>query len=75
MRPADEIENAVKRMSFKAGPEMDKDLWAETSKARNESRKTMLAPSQHNIGRTIMKSPLTKLATAAIVVIACLIVL
>jgi hypothetical protein len=73
MRPSDEIENVVKKMSFKAGPEMDKDLWAETSKARNEFQKATLAPSQHNIWRTIMKSPLTKLATAAIVAIACLI--
>ena len=73
MKPADEIENVVKKMSFKAGPEMDKDLWAETSKARNEFHKTILAPSQHNIWRIIMKSPITKLATAAVVIIACLI--
>jgi len=55
-------------MSFKAGPEMDKDLWAETSKARNEFHKTILAPSQHNIGRTIMKSPIVKLAAAAVII-------
>jgi len=60
-------------MSFKAGPEMDKDLWAKTSKARNEFNKTILAPSQHNIGRIIMRSPITKLAIAAVVIIACLI--
>jgi hypothetical protein len=68
MKPADEIENVVKKMSFKAGPEMDKDLWAETSKARNEFHKTILAPSQHNIGRTIMKSPIVKLAAAAVII-------
>jgi len=68
MKPADKIENVVKKMSFKAGPEMDKDLWAETSKARNEFHKTILAPSQHNIGRTIMKSPIVKLAAAAIII-------
>ena len=73
MRPADEIENVVKKMSFKAGPEMDKDLWAETSKARDESHKTALAPSQRKIGRAIMKSPLTKLAAAACVIVACVI--
>jgi len=72
MKPADKIENIVKKMSFKAGPEMDKDLWAETSKAQNEFRKT-LAPSQHNIGRIIMKSPLIKIAIAAVVIIACVI--
>jgi hypothetical protein len=68
MKPADEIENVVKKMSFKAGPEMNKDLWAETSKARNEFSKTILAPDQQNIGRTIMKSPITKLAAAVIIV-------
>lgn len=73
MRPADEIENVVKKMSFKAGPEMDKELWAETSKARDEFQKATLAPSQHNIGRIIMKSPLTKLAVAAVVIVACVI--
>jgi len=73
MRPADEIENAVKKMSFKAGPKMDKDLWAETAKAQNELRKTMLAPGRRNIVRTIMRNPMTKLSGAAAVVIACLI--
>jgi len=71
MGPSDEIENVVRKMSFKAGPEMNKDLWAETSKARNEFQKATLAPSQHNIWRTIMKSPFTKLATAAVIIIAC----
>jgi len=68
MKPADEIENVVKKMSFKAGPEMDKDIWAETSKARNEFHKTILAPSQHNIWRTIMKSRIVKLAAAAVII-------
>ena len=48
---------------------MDKDLWAETSKARNEFHKTMLAPGQHNIGRTIMKSPIVKSAAAAVIIV------
>jgi hypothetical protein len=69
MKPADEIEKRVKKMSFKADREMDKRLWFETSKARNESHKTMLAPSRHNIRRTIMKSPIAKLAAAAAVII------
>jgi hypothetical protein len=68
MKPADEIENVVKKMSFKAGPEMNKDLWAETSKARDEFNKKILASSQQNIGRTIMKSPIVKLAAAAVII-------
>ena len=73
MRPSDEIENVVKKMSFKAGLEMDRNLWAETSKARNEFHKTILATGQHNIGRTIMKSPIVKFAAAAVIIIACVI--
>jgi hypothetical protein len=73
MKATDKIENIVKKMSFKAGPEMDKDLWAETSKAQNEFHKTILAPGQNNIRRTIMKSPITKLAAAVVIIIACLI--
>ena len=68
MKPADEIERFVKKMSFKAGPEMDKDLWAETSKARDEFHKTILATSQHNIGRKIMKNPIVKLAATAVII-------
>ncbi|MHC4203918.1 MAG: hypothetical protein ACYSTT_04660 [Planctomycetota bacterium] len=69
MKPADEIENVVKKMSFKAGPEMNKDLWAETSKARNEFDKTIVATGQQNIGRTIMKSPIVKSAAAAVIIV------
>ena len=72
MKPSDKIEDVVKKMSFKVGPEMDRDLWAETLKAQNEFHKMMLTPSQHNIWRIIMKSPVTKIAVAAIFVIACL---
>ena len=68
MKPVDEIEKVVKKMSFKAGLEMDKDLWAETSKARNEFHKTILATSQHNIGRKIMKNPIVKLAATAVII-------
>ncbi|MGB2865276.1 MAG: hypothetical protein WBC05_18245 [Sedimentisphaerales bacterium] len=68
MKPADEIENVVKKMSFKAGPELDKDLWTETLKARNEFRKTILAPGQQSIRRTIMKSPFVKSAAAAVII-------
>jgi len=60
-------------MSFKAGLDMDKYLWAETVKAQGQSQATKLVLGQQNLWRTIMKSPLTKFATAAIVAIACLI--
>ena len=68
MKPADEIENVVKKVSFKAGPELDKDLWTETLKAQNEFHKTILATSQQRIRRTIMKNPIVKLAAAAVII-------
>lgn len=70
MRPADEIEHAVRNMSFKAGPEMDKALWADTAKAQSQSQKTKLALGQQNLRRMIMKRPITKLAVAAVIIIA-----
>jgi outer membrane lipoprotein-sorting protein len=73
MKPSDEIENVVKKMFFKAGPEMNQHLWAETLKSRNEFHKMMLTPSQHNIWRIIMKSPIVKISIAAVLIIACLI--
>ena len=69
MKPADEIENVVKKMSFKAGPKLDKDLWTETLKAQNEFRKTILAPGQQSIRSAIMKSSITKTAAAAVIVV------
>jgi len=68
MRPADKIENAVKKMHFKAGPEIDQRLWAEASRAQEESRKVRLAHAKPEIWRTIMRSKVTRFAVAALVV-------
>lgn len=73
MRPADEIEHAVRNMSFKAGPDMDKALWADTAKAQSQSQKTKLALGQQNLRRMIMKRPITKLAIAAVIIVVVLI--
>jgi outer membrane lipoprotein-sorting protein len=67
MKPVDEIENVVKKMSFQAGPEMDKHLWAETVKAQDEFHKTILPPGQNNIWRTILGTKTARFAAAAVV--------
>jgi len=72
MKPADEIENVLRKMSFKAGSEMDKDLWAATSKAQSQSQKTKLALGQQNLWRTIMKSRTVRFTAAAVIIISCL---
>jgi len=68
MRRADDVEHAVRKMAFKATGEMDRDIWADTSKAHGQSQRTTLAASQKNVRKIIMKSPITKLAAAAVIV-------
>jgi len=73
MRPAEEIENVVKQMSFAARSEMDQRLWAGASEAREQFIKTRPAPSRNWERNTIMRSPITKFAVAAAVIAAVLV--
>lgn len=68
MRPADEIEKHLKHMSFKAGPEMDKALWADALKAQSASQETGQAVGRDLVVRTVMSYPIAKLAVAAAMV-------
>ena len=68
MRPAEEIEDVVKNMSFVAGPEMDERLWADASRTQGRSKKMRPAPGRDWERKTIMRSPITKFAIAAAVV-------
>jgi len=67
MRPAEEIESFVKRMSFQAGAQVDQHLWADAAKARNGSENAERVPDSKNTGRWIMRHSMTKLALAALV--------
>ena len=73
MRPAENINELIKKLQLKASADLDKRVHDEISMALAESRKTESAPPEPNIWRVIMKSPITKLATAAVVIIACVI--
>jgi len=73
MRPTDNINELINKLHLKASANLDKRVHGDISKALAESNKTKSAIKQPNIGRIIMKSPITKLATAAIVLIACVI--
>lgn len=70
MRPTEEIEKIIQRMSFRAGNRMEQRLWADAAKARNESESAKGVPDPKNTGRWIMKYPITKLAAAAAIVTA-----
>jgi hypothetical protein len=70
MRRADDVRDAVRKMAFKASGEMDRYIWADTSRAQSQSERTTLDAGQKNVRRIIMKSPITKLAAAAVIVAA-----
>ena len=73
MRPADNVNELIKKLKLKASANLDKRVHDDISAALAESDKTKSAIMQPNIGRTIMKSPIVKLAVAAVIVIAVLI--
>ncbi|MHC4426332.1 MAG: hypothetical protein ACYSYV_09565 [Planctomycetota bacterium] len=74
MRPADNMNELVKKLQLKASAELDKRVHDDISMALAESDKTKSAVTQPNIWRTIMKSRTSKLAAAAVIIIAALII-
>ncbi len=73
MRPADNINELIKKLKLKASADLDKRVHDDISRALAEPDKTISAFTQPNIGRTIMKSRITKLTAAAVFIIAILI--
>ena len=73
MRPAENINELIKKLQLKASADLDRRVHEDISRALTETKKTKSAPPEPNIWRIIMKSPITKLATAAVVIIACVI--
>jgi outer membrane lipoprotein-sorting protein/predicted house-cleaning noncanonical NTP pyrophosphatase (MazG superfamily) len=72
MRPADNINELIKKLQLKASAELDKRVHDDISAALTESEKTKSVQPEPNIWRTIMKSRIIKLAAAAVIVIAVL---
>jgi len=70
MRPADNINELIKKLQLKASAELDKRVHDDISAALNESEKTKSVQQEPNIWRTIMKSQMTKLAAVAVIIIA-----
>jgi hypothetical protein len=72
MRPAENIEQMIKKLNDSTSAEMDERVLKDVLHALDESEKKSV-PTRSDIWRIIMKSPITKLATAAVVIIACVI--
>jgi hypothetical protein len=73
VRPAENINELIKNLQLKSSADLDRRVHEDISRALAKSRKTESAPPEPNTWRIIMKSPLTKLAVAAVVLIACVI--
>jgi hypothetical protein len=66
---------AANKSSMRTSPEMDERVLADVLSAYKKPTTSKPAPAGTNIGRIFMKSPLTKLAFAAAVIIACAVAL
>jgi hypothetical protein len=72
MTPADNINEMIKKLNLKASADLDKRIHNDISMALAESDKIKSAVTQPNIGRTIMKSRIVKLSTAAVIAVVAL---
>jgi outer membrane lipoprotein-sorting protein len=73
MRPADNIEKLIKKLRYKASTERHDRILVNIFKALDETESIKSAAPQPNIRDTIMKSRITKLAAAAVIIIGVLI--
>jgi hypothetical protein len=68
MRPAENIKRLIKNLHDTTSAQMDERVLGDVLRALDESEKTSAA-TKPNIRRTIMKSPITKLAAAAVIIV------
>jgi len=72
MRPAENIEKLVKNINIDTNAKIDEEVLDEVVEAFEKSKNKKSAATKQNIWRIIMKSKITKLAAAAVIIIACL---
>ena len=68
MRPADNINDLIKKLQLKASTDLDKRVHDDISTAPAESDKTKSAVKRLNFWSTIMKSRTVKLTAAAVII-------
>lgn len=74
MRPAENIRTLIENLADKTSTQMDQRVRQDMLHALAESEKPS-ALTRPNIGRTIMKSPITKFAAAAAIIVAVMLAL
>jgi hypothetical protein len=75
MKPADNMENLIKKLCYKAGAEAHNRILDNVMQALDEFEKQKTGATAPNIWRTIMKSPITKIAAAVVIIAGVLIVM
>lgn len=71
MKSNDNLEKTIRqKLSFSASDKLHDNILNDVLNAQEQSMKTQSAASRPNIRRIIMTSPVTKLATAAVIIIA-----
>ncbi len=70
MKPAEDIDKLIKKLRYKAGAETHDRVLGNVMQALDETEKQKSGATAPNIRRTIMKSPITKLAAAAVIIAA-----
>ena len=70
MKPVDNIKNSIKNLHVTPNAKTHQQRLNDILQAQENAKKTRLAKPQTNIWRIIMKSKITKLATAAVIIIA-----
>jgi outer membrane lipoprotein-sorting protein len=70
MRPADNINQLIKKLQLKASADLDKRVHDKITNAPAELKRKESALTQPNAWSNIMKNPMTKLAAAAVIIIA-----
>jgi len=70
MRTAEYIESLIRNTRYKASAEMHERTLKDVLEARSQSRKVQWASAHSNIWRIIMTSKITKLSSAAVIIIA-----
>jgi outer membrane lipoprotein-sorting protein len=73
MRPAEDIDKLIKKLRYKAGAETHSRVLGNVLHALDEYEKQKTGADSPDIWRIIMRSPVTKIAAAAVIIIAILI--
>jgi hypothetical protein len=75
MKPVKNIPKFMQSIRLEAGAGLDERIHADIDRALAETQQTLKVPTEPNIRRTLMRSPILKLAIAAVVVVAAVVVI